>query len=151
MTSCIFWTTRVHFCLLQLHFLVKYLLLFPEKPKSWGEDRPSSALRLVNISTGRCPNCRTIWHVFDTTDTWINGLPPFLPLAHCFNILSFMSDFQTCFMLCYYPPRQAFTCFVIIFALEYTFFLFQLSWCSLRKPAHAQLLQIKEPSLCCCK
>lgn len=30
--------------LFQLYFLVKYLLLFPQKPESWVEDRPSSAL-----------------------------------------------------------------------------------------------------------
>lgn len=31
---------------------------------SWGQDRPGSAFHLVNIPTGRCPNCRrTTWHV----------------------------------------------------------------------------------------
>lgn len=41
-----------------------------QKPESWGEDRPSSALWLVNISAGRCPNCRrTIWHVSLTLQT----------------------------------------------------------------------------------
>lgn len=58
--------------------------------------------------------------VFKIADKWINGLPLPLPLPHCFNILSFMSDCQRHFVLCYLP-RKAFL--VLTLFLHFFFFL----------------------------
>lgn len=57
--------------------------------------------------------------VFKIADKWINGLPLPLPLPHCFNILSFMSDCQRHFVLCYLP-RKAFL--VLTLFLHFFFF-----------------------------
>lgn len=74
-------------------------------------------------------------HVFKIAYEWINGLPPPLPLAHCFNILSFMSDFQTYFILCCLP-RQAFLGLRLFLCLNSNaclyLFIKTLSWCCLR-------------------